>query len=110
MSERQPMTPAEFDAACRALLRRHPALSCTSGGRSAAHNARVNGEPLSKHLIDMARDYVGPVGEMQNAAGTARVLGLWYVLHDVGSGKHLHVQGLAPGEIPDWWRKKYLEE
>lgn len=105
-----PMTPEEFDSACRAMLRRHPDMSCTSGGRSADRNKRVGGHPESKHLIDMARDFVGPPSVLREAVGSCKVLGLSYLLHDVGSGNHLHVQGLEPGPIPKWWADKYLQD
>ena len=108
---RHPMTPAEFDAACRELIRRsRDALSETSGHRNLARNLRVGGSSKSKHLLGMARDFVGSIDQMREAAVVARDLGLWYNLHDVGSGNHLHVQGLPPGEIPDWWVLKFIVE
>ena len=108
---RQPMTPAEFDAACRELKRRCPWLSETSGWRSEARNTRVGGNPQSKHMIGMARDFAAesPEGHTQ-ALPVAHGLGLWGMVHDVGSGDHLHVQGLPPGEIPSWWLAKYRKE
>lgn len=109
MPERQPLSPAEFDAALRRLVKAHPQLSETSGYRSADRNAQVGGNPLSKHRLGMARDYVGSMALLRLAQRTAHDLGLWYLLHDAGSGDHLHVQGLPPGEVPAWWRAKYLE-
>jgi hypothetical protein len=102
------MTPAEFDEACRQLWQAHPELSETSGRRSAERNASVGGKALSKHVLGMARDFAGPAGVLRDAAATARALGLWIDTHDVGSGMHLHVQGLAPGDVPAWWACKYL--
>jgi hypothetical protein len=107
---RHPMTPAEFDAAVRAILRRVPLLSCTSGGRSVIRNTAVGGNPASKHVIDMARDFVGPKRAIEDGAAHCRILGLWYRIHDVGSGNHLHVQGLPPGDVAEWWSNKYGEE
>jgi len=107
---RHPMTPVEFDAACRALVRRVPGLSCTSGHRSVARNRMVSGSPLSKHLIDMARDFVGGPDDLAKGKAQCEILGLWYDVHNVGSGNHLHVQGLAPGEVPAWWSEKYMGE
>ena len=101
------MTPSEFDEACRQLWQTHPSLSETSGRRSAARNSHVGGHPLSKHVIGMARDFVALPEVMEAAQRTANALGFWTQLHDVGSGNHLHVQGLAPGEIPAWWASKY---
>ena len=107
---RHPLTPVEFDAACRTILRRVPGLSQTSGGRSTARNAAVGGNRASKHVIDMARDYVGTRDDMNNGAAVCRILGLWYRIHDVGSGNHLHVQGLPPGDVAEWLVEKYGEQ
>lgn len=109
---RQPMTPAEFDAACRALVRRciPQGISCTSGHRDSDRNKRVGGKPGSKHLYDMARDYVIPGRDYKQAAAQARILGLWYVVHGEGANEHLHVQGLPPGDIPEWWLAKYWHD
>lgn len=109
MSDRQPMTPREFDAACRALEHACPFLRQTSGYRNAEHNRRVGGAPQSKHLIAMARDYsADSLEDLYEAMGVARRLGMWVAVHDKGSGMHFHGQGLPPGEIADWWRAKYL--
>lgn len=105
------MTPEEFDKASRQLLRRCPGLSLVSGYRGRIHNIRVGGNPASKHLVGMANDYAaGHEEELLLAQGVANELGLWHVVHDVGSGQHLHIQGLAPGPIPEWWRRKYWQE
>jgi len=109
MSKRQPMTPSEFDAACRTLERSCPWLRQTSGYRGPAHNKRVNGADGSKHLISMARDYgAETTGELREAMGIARGLGFWVDVHDKGSGNHLHIQGLPPGNIDEWWVSKYF--
>ena len=106
---RYPMTPAEYDAACRELRRRCPWLSRSSGGRSEVHNREVGGMPDSKHLIDMADDFTSPdVNGLHQAASIAVKLGLWVKVHDAGSGDHLHVQGLPVGPVPEWWSQKYL--
>lgn len=111
VAKKLPMTPAEFDAACRELVRRCPFLSETSGRRSAARNASVGGNPHSKHILGMARDFVGPsAAANQVAAEEANDLGLWWKLHDTGSGDHLHTQGLPPGPPPVWWVSKYGDE
>jgi len=108
IDSRQPFSPAEFDAVCRELRRQCPYLSETSGARSAARNSSVGGNPRSKHVIGMARDFVAPsVAQLKESSIIARKLGMWVVVHDVGSGDHLHTQGLPPGEIPYWWRSKY---
>ena len=105
---RQPMSPAEFDAACRELVRRCPWLSETSGRRSEDRNRRVGGHKASKHLIGMARDFHSETPQgMTQALPVAHELGLWAKLHDVNSGDHLHVQGLPRGPIVEWWLVKY---
>ena len=107
---RQPLTPSEFDAACRRLVRLEPYLSETSGHRTVARNRAANGSDVSKHLIGMARDYAADEGSgLYAAETTAEELGLWAVVHDAGSGSHLHVQGISPGNLPRWWSQKFNE-
>ena len=70
----------------------------------------VGGAIASKHamLPCMARDYGAKDQEgLDSAAEEARKLGFWLVVHNVGSGDHLHLQGLAPGAPPEWWLAKY---
>lgn len=108
---RSTLTPAEFDARCRELEARHPGLSQTSGRRSTSRNRAAGGKPESKHVLGMARDYVHDDNstEMLHAVATSALgLGLWVEVHDVGSGDHVHVQGLPPGPVPAWWAAKYL--
>ena len=104
---RNPMTPAEFDDACRLLWQAHPELSETSSRRSVARNAAVGGHVASKHVLGMARDFVATMPEMEEALQTALSLGFWCELHDAGTGDHLHVQGLPPGPVAEWWEAKY---
>ncbi len=102
------MTPSEFDAACRELVRLEPYLSETSGRRTVARNAAANGSEVSKHLLGMARDFAADEGHgLQAAETTAEELGLWAVVHDVGSGNHLHCQGLPVGLVQRWWLAKF---
>lgn len=107
---RKPMTPEEFDAACRALIRRVPDLSCTSGARSKQRNDALGASPMSKHLIDMARDYAGSELALKAALAQSRILGLWGLIHGEGANEHLHVQGLPPGDVPFWWADKYGQQ
>lgn len=107
---RNPMSPAEFDAAVRALQRRLPELSCTSGRRSKLRNDRVSGNPASKHLLDMARDLVGTTDDLKQGLSQCSILGLWGLIHGGGANIHLHVQGLPPGDVAEWWSKKYSED
>ncbi len=105
---RQPLTPSEFDAVCRELERRCPWIWQTSGYRSMKHNEDVRGHPDSKHRLGMARDYGAEDQSALDQAGQhARELGLWVKIHNVGSGEHVHVQGLEPGVPPSWWLSKY---
>ena len=109
--KREPMTPAEFDARCRDLIDICPWLSETSGRRSVTRNTEVGGNPKSKHVLGMARDFVGPTMEgMRQGRNVAQRMGLWTKLHDVGSGDHLHVQGLPPGPVAEWWNRKFNRE
>ena len=101
------LTPAEFDARCRLLIRRAPYLSETSGTRSTVHNAAVGGDTNSKHLFGMARDFVSDDGDYSELDELCIALGLRYVIHDKGSGNHLHVQGLPPGPIAEWWLARF---
>ena len=108
MVRRYPLTPAEFDEACRKLVRECPWLSETSGYRSKKHNAKVGGSEKSKHLMGMARDYVSGMEGLRQGSAAARNLSLWSVVHDTGSGSHLHVQGLPTGDnISSEWIAKY---
>ena len=104
---RKPLSPRGFREACARLEQIHPDASETSAKRSPERNERVGGNPESKHLIGMARDYVWdvePDEEDQRAfEHEAKILGLWARYHD----GHLHVQGLPPGEIPAWWMERY---
>lgn len=74
-------------------------LKNTSGYRSPEHNAAVGGVPNSAHTRKdkkgrpAAEDFVGSEGAMQKAARAARRRGARQVLvHDAGSGRHLHVE------------------
>lgn len=102
--DRKPMSPAQFDAKVRELIRRCPFLSETSGRRTPARNAAAGGKPNSKHVIGMAQDFAAAnQKQLDGAMKIAREMGFWVELHDVGSGKHLHVQGLPTGDIPGEW-------
>lgn len=113
---RKPMSPSEFDAKCRELRRRCPWLSETSGARTKARNAAAGGKPDSKHVLGMARDFVpdGPPAvrsaRLREADAVARELGMWTLVHDVGSGDHLHVQGLPVGPVPQEWIEQFATE
>jgi hypothetical protein len=73
------------------LAERH-GLRVSSGHRTEAHNERVGGAENSYHLTGRAADFVGTEAQMQAAAADARASGASEVLiHNVGSGRHLHV-------------------
>ncbi len=108
------MTPAEFDAACRALWRRFVSLSETSGRRTPGRNSDpvVDGLPTSKHLLGMGKDFTARpilegIAEQQYygrvAAYAREKLGLWVEIE----ADHVHVQGLPPGPVLRWWMDKY---
>jgi len=106
--KRHPMTPVEFDAACRLLVRECPWLWETSGYRGVAHNEDVGGVPGSKHVLGIARDFCAKdQAGLDQGGEVALRLGLWILVHDVGSGNHLHCQGLPVGPVPRWWMNKY---
>lgn len=111
---RRCMTPREFDQASNRLMELFPGLSQTSGARSDSRNQRVGGAEGSKHAIRrrVAQDYAleNPDGspmtneQRERLIRACKVLGFWAVIHDAGSGDHLHTQGLPPGPIPElWW-------
>lgn len=102
---RRPLTRAEFDERCARLEELHPELSQTSGKRSAERNAQVGGNPQSDHLEGFAKDYVDtgmpytvmPCPRAAELVHSAKVLGLWGLVHGDGSRQHLHVQATPPG-------------
>lgn len=114
--ERTPMSPEQFDARVRELIRRCPFLSETSGRRTLSRNAAAGGKPTSKHALGMAQDFVADGGATtrsqrhREAAEIARGLGFWVEVHDVGSGDHVHVQGLPPGPVPAEWTQQHATD
>lgn len=67
-------------------------LRVSSGYRSPEHNASVGGVPNSNHLTGRAGDFSGSSRQMQLGAAWARRNGAREVLiHNAGSGMHLHV-------------------
>lgn len=66
-------------------------LRISSGYRTQDQNSRANGVPNSHHLYGGAVDFSGDVKKMQEAAGYAKSLGYHTLLHDAGSGYHLHI-------------------
>ena len=51
------MTPAEFADIMRPIAM-HYGASVTSGLRSRKHYEKVGGHPESRHLLDLAKDYI----------------------------------------------------
>lgn len=91
------------------LISRHPALRFASGFRTKQHNDDVGGVPNSWHTKGTvaapgAIDLVGPLEAMEAAQADARahVSGLAEnLIHDVGSGLHLHLGGQGVIDF-DW--------
>lgn len=82
------------------LLDVHPGLLVTSGRRSAAGNDAAGGVPNSWHLQGRAVDFWHPSAtELYRALSTARLQRISpgctgpeeALVHDAGSGLHLHV-------------------
>lgn len=105
---RTPMTHAQFLRAVSRFQEIFPGGTRNSGWRSGKHNADVGGAATSKHCegnplqpIACDIDYNPEPDKAAQAEMThsARVLGLWGLYH-LG---HMHLQGLAPGPVPDWW-------
>lgn len=75
----------------------------TSGRRTAAQNAAVNGHPNSFHLTGQAADFVAingsyPKGEKEAIGRLVARYGYEVVFHNVGSGLHYHIEP-APGYL-----------
>jgi hypothetical protein len=75
----------------RQVLGRFPGLRFSSGHRTEEQNRRANGVPNSKHLTGKATDFSGSEKEMQAAAEWAKSQGAKVLIHDAGSGRHLHI-------------------
>jgi len=78
-------------------------LKFTSGKRSAAHNRAVNGIENSDHLKGTttnpgAADFVGSMSAMRAAGKWAEGQGWNVLIHNAGSGLHLHV-GFGSGRV-----------
>lgn len=74
------------------LLQEVDGLRVSSGWRSVLANRRARGKWNSAHLLGWATDLVGSRQAMDRAAEVARSWGARQVLiHDAGSGVHLHV-------------------
>jgi hypothetical protein len=70
---------------------RFPGLRLSSGYRDPQHNARVNGVKNSYHLTGRAADFSGSAKDMQEGAAWAKANGGRVLIHNAGSGQHLHV-------------------
>jgi hypothetical protein len=69
-----------------------PGLRVSSGYRTPEQNRRANGVSDSAHLRGTASDFVGSMDALQRGAAWARANGARQVLiHNAGSGVHLHV-------------------
>lgn len=73
------------------LASKFPGLRVSSGYRSPERNRAVNGVPNSLHLTGQAADFSGSAADMQAAAGWAQTQGYRVLIHNAGSGMHLHV-------------------
>lgn len=74
-----------------------PGIRVTSGWRSPQHNAEVGGVPTSGHLDGWCTDHAGPMRRLRRAAQLAHRIGCRQTLiHDSGTGVHLHVDWRRP--------------
>lgn len=74
------------------LMGQFPGLRFTSGYRDPARNKAAGGVANSKHLTGEASDFVGSEEEMQAAAAWAKSQGAKVLIHNSGSGRHLHIE------------------
>lgn len=74
------------------LMGAFPGLRFTSGHRTVEQNRNANGVRTSKHVTGQASDFVGSEQEMQAAAKWAKDRGAKTLIHDAGSGRHLHIE------------------
>jgi hypothetical protein len=79
------------------LLATVPGLRFTSGHRSAARNRAVGGVANSKHVKALAIDFVSTDGRyppslLDRVRAIANAHGYETLLHDAGSGLHLHFE------------------
>jgi hypothetical protein len=75
-------------AAFSQLATEFPAVTMTSGARSAERNAQVGGQPNSQHLNGTAADYAVPANQKPAFISRARQLGY----HAIDEGDHIHLQ------------------
>ena len=103
-----PMTPAEFDARKREFEKLFDGmLHQTSGRRTQISNRIAGGADASKHLLGMAVDYrlePGSEWSYDDLPALAADFGFWFKVYDWPG---IHLQGLPPGEVPEWWAEKY---
>lgn len=79
-------------AGTQRLMGQFTGLRFTSGHRSPESNRAANGVKNSKHLTGQASDFVGSEKEMRAAATWAEQQGARTLIHDSGSGRHLHIE------------------
>ncbi len=70
------------------LATEFPAVTMTSGARSAERNAQVGGQPNSQHLNGTAADYAVPANQKPAFISRARQLGY----QAIDEGDHIHLQ------------------
>ncbi len=81
-------TDGNHFAAFSQLATEFPAVTMTSGARSAERNAQVGGQPNSQHLSGSAADYAVPANQKPAFISRARQLGY----QAIDEGDHIHLQ------------------
>lgn len=81
-------TDGNHFAAFSQLATEFPAVTMTSGARSAERNVQVGGQPNSQHLNGSAADYAVPANQKPAFISRARQLGY----QAIDEGDHIHLQ------------------
>jgi hypothetical protein len=82
---------SDFTPFVQDIVSRYGGLRVSSGYRSPEANRAANGVQNSYHLTGNAVDLSGSEKDMQAGAAYARSQGYRVLIHNAGSGQHLHI-------------------